>query len=155
LGFRKLTRYPLTRDVTDTANSFGSQLFAQLPARRYPSRSQRRKFIFIHALRTRNRRFGFQSNILIGDDGQALLTDFGLSNVIEEVFESEPSMRNSRFATSLFAGSTRWMAPELIEALTNDDDDQPPPISTSSDVYAFACVCLEVGSPICLFVSVC
>jgi serine/threonine protein kinase len=86
------------------------------------------------------------SNILIGDDGQALLTDFGLSNVIEEVFESEPSMRNSRFATSLFAGSTRWMAPELIEALTNDDDDQPPPISTSSDVYAFACVCLEVAT---------
>ncbi|KAG1764885.1 kinase-like domain-containing protein [Suillus placidus] len=86
------------------------------------------------------------SNILIGDDGQALLTDFGLSNVIEEVLESEPSMRNSRFATSLFAGSTRWMAPELIEALTNDDEAQPPPISTSSDVYAFACVCLEVAT---------
>lgn len=86
------------------------------------------------------------SNILIGDDGQALLTDFGLSNVIEEVLESEPSMRNSHFATSLFAGSTRWMAPELIEALTNDDDAQPPPISTNSDVYAFACVCLEAAT---------
>ncbi|KAG1744958.1 kinase-like domain-containing protein [Suillus paluster] len=86
------------------------------------------------------------SNILIGDNGQALLTDFGLSNVIEEVLESEPSMRNTRFATSLFAGSTRWMAPELIEALTNDDDAEPPPISTSSDVYAFACVCLEVAT---------
>jgi serine/threonine protein kinase len=96
-----------------------------------------------------------QSNILIDDNGQALLTDFGLSNVIEEVLESEPSMRNTRFATSLFAGSTRWMAPELIEALTNDDEAQPPPISTSSDVYAFACVCLEVGLLIYLCVPVC
>ncbi|OAX38704.1 kinase-like protein [Rhizopogon vinicolor AM-OR11-026] len=86
------------------------------------------------------------SNILIDDNGQALLTDFGLSNVIEEVLVSEASVRNTRFATSLFAGSTRWMAPELIEALTNDDDAEPPPISTSSDVYAFACVCLEIAT---------
>lgn len=35
------------------------------------------------------------------------------------------------------------MAPELILALV-EDDGLSPPITTSSDVYAFACVCLEV-----------
>lgn len=46
-------------------------------------------------------------------------------------------------ATSFFAGSTRWMAPELVLALV-EDDGRPPPLTTSSDVYAFASVCLEV-----------
>lgn len=45
--------------------------------------------------------------------------------------------------TSFFAGSTRWMAPELIMGLINDDGHIPP-ITTSSDVYAFASVCFEV-----------
>lgn len=35
------------------------------------------------------------------------------------------------------------MAPELILALV-EDDGQTPPITTYSDVYSFACVCLEV-----------
>lgn len=35
------------------------------------------------------------------------------------------------------------MAPELILALV-EDDGQVPPITTHSDVYAFASVCLEV-----------
>ncbi|KAG1893716.1 uncharacterized protein F5891DRAFT_985621 [Suillus fuscotomentosus] len=37
------------------------------------------------------------SNILTSDDGQALLTDFGLSNVIEKVLESELSMLEQSF----------------------------------------------------------
>jgi serine/threonine protein kinase len=47
--------------------------------------------------------------------------------------------------SSFFAGSTRWMAPELILALVEDDGGVPP-ITTYSDVYAFASVCLEVGA---------
>ena len=46
---------------------------------------------------------------------------------------------------SSFAGSMRWMAPELIFALV-DDEGVSPPISTYSDVYAFGAVCLEVVS---------
>jgi serine/threonine protein kinase len=57
--------------------------------------------------------------------------------------------------TSFFAGSTRWMAPELILGLVEDDfggnDDgtgrsggTPPPITTYSDIYAFGAVGLEV-----------
>lgn len=38
------------------------------------------------------------------------------------------------------------MAPELIFAQINDDGTIAPPISTCSDVYAFASVCLEIAS---------
>ncbi|KAF9242815.1 hypothetical protein BU15DRAFT_72466 [Melanogaster broomeanus] len=40
-------------------------------------------------------------------------------------------------------GSTRWMTPELILTLV-EDDGVPPIITTESDVFSFACVCLEV-----------
>jgi hypothetical protein len=36
------------------------------------------------------------------------------------------------------------MAPELILALV-EDDDQTPPVTTASDVYSYACICLEVA----------
>ncbi|THH05918.1 hypothetical protein EW145_g4447 [Phellinidium pouzarii] len=74
-------------------------------------------------------------NILIDAGGHAIITDFGLAKV-KEVSEV------SELRSSLFAGSTRWMAPELL--LAQVEDDRKPPISTFSDVYAFASVCLEV-----------
>ena len=36
------------------------------------------------------------------------------------------------------------MAPELILALVEDDDGVPCPVTRESDVFSFACVCLEV-----------
>ena len=78
-----------------------------------------------------------QGNILVDETGSAIITDFGLSKVIEEMSDSM-----SR-GTSFFAGSTRWMAPELIIALV-EDDGVVPPITTYSDVYAFSSICLEV-----------
>jgi len=78
-------------------------------------------------------------NILVNDSGKAVITDFGLAKVAEEFSDS------IQLATSFFAGSTRWMAPELILALV-EDDGQPPPITTFSDVYSFACVCLEIAT---------
>ena len=78
-----------------------------------------------------------QGNILVDQTGSAIITDFGLSKVMEEMSDSMPK------GTSFFAGSTRWMAPELIFALV-EDDGIIPPITTYSDVYAFASVCLEV-----------
>lgn len=113
-------------------------------------------------------------NILIDVHGYAIITDFGLSKVMEEVSQacsddtnSPPGTACGKKGTSVFAGSTRWMAPELIMALVNDDDtteedgdevnerdpDEPPirrkrgpTITTMSDVYAFAAVCLEVAT---------
>jgi len=74
---------------------------------------------------------------LVDEHGNATITDFGLSKVMEEITDAT-------MGTSFFAGSTRWMAPELIFALVHDDG-RVPPITTFSDVYAFASVCLEVG----------
>ncbi|KAJ4487809.1 hypothetical protein J3R30DRAFT_3216307, partial [Lentinula aciculospora] len=61
--------------------------------------------------------------------------------------------------SSFFAGSTRWMAPELVLTLVGDNDTgdahvegeiragaekRTPRVTTASDVYAFASVCLEI-----------
>ncbi|TDL14291.1 kinase-like protein [Rickenella mellea] len=77
-------------------------------------------------------------NILINHRGSAIITDFGLARVIEEVSDVTQTK-----TTSFFAGSTRWMAPELLLALV-EEDVRAPPLSKYSDVYAFASVCLEV-----------
>ncbi|KAF8196982.1 kinase-like domain-containing protein [Pholiota molesta] len=86
-------------------------------------------------------------NVLIDDTGKPVITDFGLSKVIEEVNMESDSPRNihGNMVTSFFAGSTRWMAPELVMALVQDDG-VPPVITTYSDIYAFASICLEVAS---------
>ncbi|TFK38492.1 kinase-like domain-containing protein [Crucibulum laeve] len=78
-------------------------------------------------------------NILIDEHGHAIITDFGLSQVMEDMSE------DVNIGTSFFAGSTRWMAPELVQALV-EDDGHVPPITTHSDVYAFGSVCLEVAT---------
>ncbi|KAF9483626.1 kinase-like protein [Pholiota conissans] len=85
-------------------------------------------------------------NVLIDDTGKPVITDFGLSKVIEEVtMDADAPLNLHARATSFFAGSTRWMAPELVMALVLDDG-RPPVITTYSDVYAFASICLEVAS---------
>ncbi|KAF8144229.1 kinase-like domain-containing protein [Mycena galopus ATCC 62051] len=67
-------------------------------------------------------------NILIGDDGQPRLTDFGLTGLIDA--------ETSSTGESKPRGSIRWMAPELFR--------QPFQRTTASDIWAFACVCCEV-----------
>ncbi|KAJ7742147.1 hypothetical protein DFH07DRAFT_44310 [Mycena maculata] len=73
-------------------------------------------------------------NILVSDNLNACLADFGLTSVI-----AAPTNDTS---SSNHGGSTRWMAPELL---------QPSEFgcvrflrTPASDVYAFACVCLEL-----------
>ncbi|KAG6811060.1 hypothetical protein H0H92_009149 [Tricholoma furcatifolium] len=77
------------------------------------------------------------ANILINAHGCPIITDFGLSKVWEDLSDTMD------IKTSSFAGSTRWMAPELIKALI-EDDGPIPMITRETDVYAFASVCLEV-----------
>ncbi|KAK0187230.1 kinase-like domain-containing protein [Armillaria mellea] len=76
----------------------------------------------------------FYSNILIDHQGYAIISDFGLSKVMSDLS-----------ASSFFAGSIRWMAPEIVRALVEDRSETGmPQVTTASDVYAFGSVCLEV-----------
>ena len=75
------------------------------------------------------------ANILISDDHEACLCDFGLSGVVGEVAGS------SNF-TSTFAGSLRWTAPELIQH--SEESGDPLHVTTWSDIYALGSVTYEV-----------
>lgn len=75
------------------------------------------------------------TNILIHDDGYALLCDFGLTKYIE-----------SRTSSAMHgAGTVRWQSPELW---------QESPKTFASDVYAFGMTIAEVRHSELLFVTV-
>ncbi|KAG6329386.1 hypothetical protein ID866_9703 [Astraeus odoratus] len=67
-------------------------------------------------------------NVLISDDGRALLTDFGLSYIVDSSFSwSTPGG---------LGGTISWMAPESL-----DGHDDP---SAATDVWGFAMTALEL-----------
>lgn len=72
-----------------------------------------------------------KANILLDDQGHVRLADFGLT-----VFADGPLAPTTR------GGSTRWMAPELLDP--NSCGLELFQRTFASDIYAFACVCLEV-----------
>jgi serine/threonine protein kinase len=74
-----------------------------------------------------------QKNILVDDEGHALLADFGRAKVF-----GEPG-----FSTNLIAGVPSYMAPELFS--TRMEVDMNELFSKQSDVYAFAMSCFEVS----------
>ncbi|KAF8183782.1 kinase-like domain-containing protein [Mycena galopus ATCC 62051] len=84
------------------------------------------------------------TNILVSDDWNACLADFGLASVIEDPTSTAGGALSS---SASHAGSLRWFAPELIAPTFFGCDRFVR--TTASDVYAFACVCLELytGSP--------
>ncbi|KAJ7702101.1 kinase-like domain-containing protein [Mycena metata] len=68
-------------------------------------------------------------NVLIDDREHAQIADFGLATVTDA----------TRGATSTTQrGSLRWMAPELL------DHELQFKRTKASDVYAFACLCIEI-----------
>ncbi|KIM61191.1 hypothetical protein SCLCIDRAFT_122578, partial [Scleroderma citrinum Foug A] len=69
------------------------------------------------------------ANVLISDNGEALLTDFGFSVAVNSSF----SMAMSRTAGT--KGTLRWMSPEIL------DGDE---ISPEADVWAFGMTALEL-----------
>jgi len=66
-------------------------------------------------------------NVLINDDGCAVIIDFGLSQVADTLSSLVPTDRG--------AGHVRWLAPEILH-------DKPK--SLSSDVYSFGCLALNI-----------
>jgi len=69
------------------------------------------------------------TNILVSSEGTACICDFGVTKVIEENTDKTAS------ATLTSAGSTRWLAPELIEG------NSP---TKACDVYSFGMAVLEL-----------
>ncbi|KAG8930746.1 hypothetical protein FRC00_000993 [Tulasnella sp. 408] len=68
-------------------------------------------------------------NILIDDDGSAVIIDFGLSR---SLVETVPGLISSNRG----AGNVRWMAPELVDGRL--------PKSLKGDVYSFASLALNI-----------
>jgi len=81
-------------------------------------------------------------NILVDDDHNPRIADFGLSKVID----SQAS--NQMGSYSKIRGNTKWHAPEL---LYNHGDSEPASPTAESDTYAFACVCFEIFAGECPF----
>ena len=74
-----------------------------------------------------------QSNVLVHGNGRACIADFGLSTLLTR-------LGGSTFATTHQAkGTTRWMAPELLDL----DDSKTAP-AMQSDVYSFGSIMLQV-----------
>ncbi|KIM74971.1 hypothetical protein PILCRDRAFT_688571 [Piloderma croceum F 1598] len=76
------------------------------------------------------------SNILLDDEGKALLADFGLSNIIVEAYG--PS-----YITSSIGGSVRWAAPEHFRI---SDGERVSTVTTHGDIYSYGSVVLQVLS---------
>ena len=81
------------------------------------------------------------------DNGNPRLCDFGRSKFIDDRDYDIP-----------FAGSARYMAPELTEAEADvdfDDDEidieTPPCLTKATDVFAFSMVALEVSGLPCFY----
>lgn len=68
--------------------------------------------------------------------GRARLTDFGMSLVAEATGYNYSSIHGG--------GAVRWTAPELIDPEEFDLETSRP--TFASDVYSFACTCIEVRS---------
>ncbi|KAF9061916.1 kinase-like domain-containing protein [Rhodocollybia butyracea] len=99
-------------------------------------------------------------NILVDTHEQAVITDFGLSKVMEDLsnLSHDGEHGKGRSTSSSLGGSIRWMAPDLVLALVEDKDlrlgletsrekeKRGPRVTTASDVYAFASVCLEIAT---------
>ena len=75
-----------------------------------------------------------QLNVLVDNDGVAKICDFGLLRLIRA---SGPTGMTT---TSSHSGTTRYLSYELV----SEDDDDPKP-TTASDIYALACIGMEVS----------
>lgn len=87
-----------------------------------------------------------QSNVLIDDDGHALISDIGIYTVVSQ----------SDFTTANIAGSCRWTAPEVLDPPEEDEEKTLSAVLTrKTDVYAFGMTVLEVmhASPHILIIT--
>lgn len=82
-----------------------------------------------------------QPNILINNDKNAVLCDFGLASITADAESAHASTVNS-------AGSIRWMAPERLSIFDgNSEPTHPSRVTKESDMYSLAMVVVEVRPP--------
>lgn len=74
-----------------------------------------------------------QSNILINDNDQASVADFGLARTLQK----------TGLTTQLGPGTPRFMAPELVN-LKEEENEFGTRVTKDSDVWAFAMTVIEV-----------
>ncbi|KAF8869272.1 kinase-like domain-containing protein [Infundibulicybe gibba] len=72
------------------------------------------------------------NNILITDEGRAALSDFGLSQVIEELVGP-----TGYTPSNAEVGPIRWQSPEFLE----DENSRP---TLPSDIWSFGCTAYEL-----------
>ena len=70
--------------------------------------------------------FIIQNNILMSDDGRAVLTDFA---------DSRLTTKQGIVMLQYSLGPVRWMAPEVLSP--PDSDPTPYNYTASSDIYSF------------------
>jgi len=76
------------------------------------------------------------ANVLVTDEGNACLCDFGLSALMI-------AFHGTSFYTSTVGGNARWAAPEIYRVT---DDEVTRSVSVQTDVYSFGCIMLEIFS---------
>ena len=74
------------------------------------------------------------NNVLIDDEGNAQITDFGRASVLD----------TEEFMTSLIAGSVDFIAPELFSHGETQEEADNSNFSSSSDIYAFSMLIFQV-----------
>ncbi|KAF9445045.1 kinase-like protein, partial [Macrolepiota fuliginosa MF-IS2] len=72
------------------------------------------------------------ANVLVNEIGRACITDFGLSRLL-----TEKTFAITNATSSMGGFSSRWTAPELLEA---------PQASRAGDIWAFGSVCYEIST---------
>ncbi|KZP21599.1 kinase-like protein [Athelia psychrophila] len=82
----------------------------------------------------------YPANVLIDDDGNARLTDFGMSFMV-------PLFVGTSYWSQTVGGAMRWRAPELIAPLEVEDiEEYVPDLTFECDIYSFGSLSLHVMS---------
>jgi serine/threonine protein kinase len=78
------------------------------------------------------------SNVLIDENENALLADFGLSRLMGN--------HETSLFESLGPGAIRWAAPEIIPLNLETPDTEVKEPNKASDIYSFGCIMMQVLS---------
>ncbi|KAF7971707.1 hypothetical protein HWV62_20059 [Athelia sp. TMB] len=81
------------------------------------------------------------ANVLINDEGNACLTDFGLSFI-------SPEFLDTSYWSRSVGGAIRWRAPELVPPISSvlDLEEYVPDLTSKCDIYSFGSLLLHAIS---------